>query len=103
MSFRCRVACVRAHCVAPGRLAWRFGGGDVVLQHPHSSASATYTHSALSVEMTVTHQMIDHRHEQIKEQRSPALLHLHLHRATALEGAAAADDEREVMCAELAV
>ena len=51
----------------------------------------------------VTHQVIDHRDEQIKEERRPAPLHLHLHGAAALEGTAAADDEGEVVCAKLAV
>lgn len=51
----------------------------------------------------MTHQMIHHRNEQIKEQRRAALLHLHLHRAAALERVAAADDEREVVRAELRV
>ena len=43
--------------------------------------------------------MIGHCHEQIEEELS-SFLHLHLHRATAFEGLAAADDESEVMCAE---
>jgi hypothetical protein len=47
--------------------------------------------------------MIDHRHEQVEEQRRPALLHLHLHRTTALEGRPAADDKGEVVRPQLAV
>jgi len=40
--------------------------------------------------------MVAHRHEEIKEQFA-ANLHLHLHGAAALEGAAASNNEREVM------
>jgi len=47
--------------------------------------------------------MITQRDKQIKEQLAPACHHLHLHRARALEGAAAADDEREVVGAQLGV
>lgn len=51
----------------------------------------------------MTHKMINHRHEQIKEQRRAALLHLHLHGSTALESAAAADDEGEVVGSKFTV
>ena len=44
-----------------------------------------------------------HGDEQVEEERSAAGLHLHLHGAAALEGAAAADDEGEVVGAELGV
>ena len=47
--------------------------------------------------------MIHHRHEEVEEERRSACLHLHLHRAAALEGVAATDDESEVVCAELGV
>ena len=72
----------------------------------HPSAQSSKHHSASTSDgeySGVTHQMIDHRHEQIEEQRRPAPLHLHLHGAAALEGAAAADDEGEVVRAQLAV
>lgn len=41
--------------------------------------------------------------KQIKEELSAAVEHLKLHRATSLEGAAAADDEGEVVGAQLGV
>jgi hypothetical protein len=47
--------------------------------------------------------MIHHRHKQIKEKWCAACFHLQLHRATALEGIPAADDQREVVGAELGV
>lgn len=47
--------------------------------------------------------MVHHGDEQIEEERRAALLHLHLHRAAALERVAAADDEGEVMCPQLGV
>ena len=47
--------------------------------------------------------MIHHRDEQIEEQRGSALLHLHLHRSTALERATAADNESKVVRSELAI
>lgn len=52
---------------------------------------------------TMTHKMINHRHEQIEEQRRLASLHLHLHRAAALERGAAADNESEIVGTQLAV
>jgi hypothetical protein len=45
--------------------------------------------------------MIAQRDEQIEEQLRATSHHLHLHCAAALEGAAAADDECEVVCSEL--
>ena len=51
----------------------------------------------------VTHKMIDQSDEEVEEQRRPAGLHLHLHGAAALEGVAAADDERKVVRAQLGV
>jgi hypothetical protein len=50
-----------------------------------------------------TYEMIDHRDEEVEEQRRPALLHLHLHRAAPLEGVAGADDEGKVVCSQLRV
>jgi len=47
--------------------------------------------------------VVAHRHEQVEEELRVALLHLHLHRAAALEGLAAADDEGEVVGAEARV
>ena len=47
--------------------------------------------------------MIDHRDEEVEEQRRPALLHLHLHSPAALEGVAGADDESEVVGSQLGV
>jgi hypothetical protein len=41
--------------------------------------------------------------EEIKEQLRAAVVHLQLHGAAALEGAAAADDEGEIVCAQLGV
>lgn len=37
--------------------------------------------------------VITHGHEKVKEELRVSLLHLHLHRAAALEGLAAADDK----------
>lgn len=48
---------------------------------------------------TKTHHMINHRDKKIKKQL-PAALHLHLHRAAALERVAAPDDHRQVMRAQ---
>jgi hypothetical protein len=50
-----------------------------------------------------TYKMINHRHKQIKKQRRPAGLHLQLHRAAALESIPAADDQRQVVRAQLGV
>lgn len=50
----------------------------------------------------MSHHMITHCNKQIKEQFS-SRLHFHLHRATSLEGIAAADDESEVVGSELGV
>lgn len=47
--------------------------------------------------------MIAQRNEQVKEKLTAPSLHLQLHGAAALEGAAAADDEGEVVGAELGV
>ncbi len=47
-------------------------------------------------------EVITHGDKQIKEQ-FPAGLHLHLHRAASLEGGATADDEGQVMGAQLGV
>jgi len=47
--------------------------------------------------------MIAQRDEEVKEQLRASGHHLHLHGAAALEGAAAADDEREVVGSELRV
>jgi hypothetical protein len=44
----------------------------------------------------MTHHMVTHCNKQIKEQ-FPSLFHFHLHRATSLEGVAAANDEGEVV------
>jgi hypothetical protein len=49
-----------------------------------------------------TYHVIHHSDEQVEEQPAAAL-HLHLHRAAALEGAAPADDEREVVRPQLRV
>ena len=51
----------------------------------------------------MTYEMIDHSNKQIKKQRRPARLHLHLHRPAPLESIAAADDESEVVCSQLRV
>jgi hypothetical protein len=47
--------------------------------------------------------VIAQRDEEVKEQLRAAGHHLHLHGTAALEGAAAADDEREVVGSELRV
>lgn len=47
--------------------------------------------------------VVAERDEQVKEQLAPAVEHLQLHGAAALEGRAAADDEREVVGAQLGV
>jgi hypothetical protein len=47
--------------------------------------------------------MIAQRDEQVEEQLRAAGHHLHLHGAAALEGPAAADDEREVVGSQLGV
>jgi hypothetical protein len=47
--------------------------------------------------------VIAQRDEKIKEELGSAGHHLHLHGAAALEGAAAADDEGEVVGAEFGV
>lgn len=47
--------------------------------------------------------MVAKRNKEVKEQRRPTVPHLELHRAAALKGAAAADDEREVVGPELGV
>ena len=47
--------------------------------------------------------MIAQRDEQVEEQLRAASHHLHLHGAAALEGPAAADDEREVVGSQLGV
>lgn len=47
--------------------------------------------------------MIDHRHKQVKEQRTPTSLHLHLHCAATLECIATANDEREVVRSQLGI
>ena len=44
-----------------------------------------------------TYHMITHRNKKIKKQL-PALLHLHLHRPTALKSGPTPDNQREVMC-----
>lgn len=41
--------------------------------------------------------------KEIKEKLCAAVVHLQLHGAAALEGAAAADDEGEIVCAQLGV
>ena len=46
--------------------------------------------------------MVTHSNKQIKE-HLPTMLHLRLHRATSLEGAAAANDESQVVGSELGV
>ena len=49
------------------------------------------------------HDVVDvvaHGNEQVEEQLRVALLHLHLHRAAAFEGLAAADDECKVVGTE---
>lgn len=51
----------------------------------------------------MTYKVVDHRHEQIEEERRAALLHLHLHGPASFESAAAADDEGEIVRAQLAV
>lgn len=47
--------------------------------------------------------MVAESHEQVKEQLRSAVEHLQLHGAAALKGAAAADDEGQVMGAQLGV
>ena len=47
--------------------------------------------------------MINHRDKQIEKQRRPAPLHLRLQRPAPLERGPAADDEREVVGAQLGV
>ena len=47
--------------------------------------------------------MVAQRNKEVEEQRRRAVPHLELHRAAALKGAAAADDEREVVGAQLRV
>lgn len=47
--------------------------------------------------------MINQRNKQIKKQRRPTLLHLHLHRTTAFERTATTNDEREVVRPQLGV
>ncbi len=47
--------------------------------------------------------MIAQSDKQIKEELGAAVVHLELHRAAPLEGAAAADDEGEKMCPQLRV
>lgn len=47
--------------------------------------------------------MVAQSDKQIKEQLTPAVEHLKLHRATALECRARANDEGEIMCSELGV
>ena len=43
------------------------------------------------------------RNKEVKEERRASVPHLELHRAAALKGVAATDDEREVMGAQLRV
>lgn len=47
--------------------------------------------------------VVAERDEEVEEQRCAAVPHLELHGAAALEGTAAADDEGEVVGAELGV
>lgn len=47
--------------------------------------------------------MVAKRNKEVKEQRGPAVPHLELHRAAALERSAAADDECEIVGSELRV
>lgn len=47
--------------------------------------------------------MVAKSDKEIKEQLCAAVVHLQLHGAAALEGAAAADDEGEIVCAQLGV
>lgn len=47
--------------------------------------------------------MVAQSHEQVKEELAAAVVHLELHRAAALEGGAAADDEGEVVSPQLGV
>lgn len=47
--------------------------------------------------------MVTQSDKQVKEELGAAVEHLELHGAAALEGAAAADDESEVVCAQLGV
>ena len=47
--------------------------------------------------------MVNHGNEQVEEQLAAAGLHLSLHGAAALEGAAATDDEGEVVGSQLGV
>lgn len=41
--------------------------------------------------------------EEVKEQLTPPLSHLHLHGATSLECVSAPDDQGKVVCSQLAV
>ena len=64
--------------------------------HPtHSQHKVQAARSAVK-----TYNMITHSNKQIEEHFA-SLLHLSLHRAAPLEGAAAADDESEVVGTEL--
>lgn len=47
--------------------------------------------------------MVTERDEQIEEKLGPAVIHFKLHRSTALECAAAPDNESKVMCPQLGV
>jgi len=86
-----------------GCLARRTGTGDVILQTARSADQVWDATDTVSKVVGWAHQMVHHGDEQIEEQGRAAGFHLHLHRAAALEGVAAADDEGEVVGAQLGV
>lgn len=47
--------------------------------------------------------MVAERNKEIKEELRAAVVHLQLHRAAALKGAAAADDQGKIVCPQLRV
>lgn len=51
----------------------------------------------------MTHQVVDHRHEEVEEQRRATVLHFHLHCARTLECVPASNDECKVVCSQLGV
>lgn len=53
-------------------------------------------------EFTKTNHVVAHCNEEVEKEFAP-LLHFHLHRAAPLEGGPAADDQGQIMGAELGV
>lgn len=47
--------------------------------------------------------MVAQRDKEVKEQLRATMVHLQLHGAAALEGAAAADDQGKIVCSKLGV